>query len=219
MWGLINHPAAWIFQQVKEIGPISDAAYDALLQAYSDQWQSWLEDWISERQVIMNLPDEEAKLPQTTCPAAHGLGKSEAVPEQPSDGWNILQPWDHDMAVQWFSAVHFWFYPLQIWTAVAVMVLVSSLAIIHDFRLTSAGRVWPQAATLVIQVAMAPMVLMFIPLFIPLLQPSVSSTNGPSETLCHPLRTKRWRLPWWCSVIFAPTKHERKWRASVWRCS
>ncbi|CAL1129347.1 unnamed protein product, partial [Cladocopium goreaui] len=47
--------------QVKEIGPISDAAYDALLQAYSDQWQSWLEDWISERQVIMNLPDEEDK--------------------------------------------------------------------------------------------------------------------------------------------------------------
>ena len=71
---------------MKEIGPISDAAYDALLQAYSDQWPAWLEDWISDRQVIMNLPDEEAKLPQTTCPAAHGLGKSEAVPEQPSDG-------------------------------------------------------------------------------------------------------------------------------------
>lgn len=92
MGGLINHPAAWIFQQVKEIGPISDAAYDALLQAYSDQWQSWLEDWISERQVIMNLPDEEAKLPQTTCLAAQrmikrdGFGKSEAVPEQPPDG-------------------------------------------------------------------------------------------------------------------------------------
>eukprot|EP00438_Fugacium_kawagutii_P000351 Skav204712 [mRNA] locus=scaffold3332:217703:230672:- [translate_table: standard] len=36
--------------------PISDAAYDALLQAYSEQWQAWLEDWISERML-----DEEEK--------------------------------------------------------------------------------------------------------------------------------------------------------------
>ena len=49
--------------QVQELTAISDAAYDALLQAYSDQWQSWLEDWISERQVISPAPleDQEVK--------------------------------------------------------------------------------------------------------------------------------------------------------------
>ena len=46
---------------VQRLQPISDAAYDALLQAYSNQWHLWLEDWISERQVIMDLPTEQEK--------------------------------------------------------------------------------------------------------------------------------------------------------------
>eukprot|EP00913_Durusdinium_trenchii_P017025 g16010.t1 len=50
--------------QSSTLQPISDAAYDALLHAYSSQWRLWLEDWISERQVVMELPteqDEEVK--------------------------------------------------------------------------------------------------------------------------------------------------------------
>ncbi|CAK9055753.1 Alpha-ketoglutarate-dependent dioxygenase alkB homolog 3 (Alkylated DNA repair protein alkB homolog 3) (mAbh3) [Durusdinium trenchii] len=54
--------------QSSTLQPISDAAYDALLHAYSSQWRLWLEDWISERQVVMELPTEQAA---RCVPAGH----------------------------------------------------------------------------------------------------------------------------------------------------
>lgn len=43
------------WQAAESRSRMSDAAFDALLQAYSSQWEAWLEDWISEREANERL--------------------------------------------------------------------------------------------------------------------------------------------------------------------